>query len=136
MKTYKIAATIFGLVLSLSVSAHTSLKQSTPAQDAMLMQSPERLTLTFSGEVRLAKVTLKDSANQAVDFDFKPSATANSNFSWDLPSLAAGKYSVNWVVLGGDGHKMSGTFDFMLHSNDAHSTMMQDHSKPQKNHNH
>lgn len=136
MKIFNIAATIFGLVLSLSVSAHTSLKQSTPAQDAMLMQSPEQLTLTFSGDVRLAKVTLKDSANQAVDFDFKPSATANSHFSWDLPSLTAGKYKVDWVILGGDGHKMSGAFNFMLHGSDAHSKMMPEPAKSQKNHNH
>ena len=100
------------------------------------MQSPERLTLTFSGDVRLAKVTMKDSANQSVDFEFKPSTSASSNFSWDLPNLNAGRYSVNWVVLGGDGHKMSGDFNFMLHSSDEHSKVMPASAKPKKNHNH
>ena len=118
MKFLNIAATILGLALTFSASAHISLKQSTPTSEAMLMQSPEQLTLTFSGEVRLAKVLLNDAKNQQVDFDFKPSATPNADFNWLLPKLDKGNYSVKWIAMGGDGHKMSGTFDFMVHGND------------------
>ena len=69
MKFITIAA-ILGLAVSFSASAHISLKQSTPQNSAMLMQSPEQLTLTFSGEVQLAKVLLSDAANKQVDFNF------------------------------------------------------------------
>lgn len=134
MKFITIAA-ILGLALSFSASAHISLKQSTPQNSAMLMQSPEQLTLTFSGEVQLAKVLLSDAANKQVDFNFKPSAKANSNFSWPLPKLEQGNYTVKWIALGGDGHKMSGNFDFMLHASDAHSKM-KNMSAPHKQHNH
>ena len=114
MKFFNIATAVLGLALTFSASAHISLKQSTPESNAMLMQSPKQLTLTFSGEVRLAKVLVSDSENQRVDFSFKPSATPNKNFNWSLPNLSEGSYTVKWIALGGDGHKMSGTFNLSL----------------------
>ena len=71
MKFFNSAVAILGLVLTFSASAHISLKQSTPAQEAMLMKSPEQLSLTFGGEVRLAKVIIKDEKNNSINFDFK-----------------------------------------------------------------
>jgi methionine-rich copper-binding protein CopC len=136
MTFFNITAAVLGLALSFSASAHISLKQSSPENSAMLMQSPEQLTLTFSGEVRLAKVVINDTDNQAVNFNFKPSTKAASNFSWPLPNLEKGNYTVRWIALGGDGHKMSGTFDFMLHVSDSHPKMMKDMTTPHKQHNH
>ncbi|WP_263973404.1 hypothetical protein [Pseudoalteromonas prydzensis] len=39
MKFFNSAVAILGLVLTFSASAHISLKQSTPAQEAMLMKA-------------------------------------------------------------------------------------------------
>ena len=135
MKLFNSAVVILGLVLTFSASAHISLKQSTPAQEAMLMKSPEQLSLTFGGEVRLAKVIIKDEKNKSINFDFKPSATPSTDFNWSLPSLAQGTYTVKWTALGGDGHKMTGTFRFMVHKNESHK-MMQEQSNTHSKHNH
>ena len=135
MKFFNSAVAILGLVLTFSASAHISLKQSTPAQEAMLMKSPEELSLTFGGEVRLAKVIIKDEKNKTINFDFKPSATPSTDFNWSLPSLAQGTYTVKWTALGGDGHKMTGTFRFMVHKNESHK-MMQEQSNTHSKHNH
>lgn len=120
MKFFNSAVAILGLVLTFSASAHISLKQSTPAQEAMLMKSPEQLSLTFGGEVRLAKVIIKDEKNKSINFDFKPSSTPSTDFSWSLPSLVQGTYTVKWTALGGDGHKMTDTFRFMVHKSESH----------------
>jgi len=135
MKFFNSAVAILGLVLTFSASAHISLKQSIPAQEAMLMQGPEELSLIFSGEVRLAKVIIKDEKNKSINFDFKPSATPSTDFNWSLPSLAQGTYTVKWTALGGDGHKMTGTFRFMVHKNESHK-MMQEQSNTHSKHNH
>jgi len=135
MKFFNSAVAILGLVLTFSASAHISLKQSTPAQEAMLMKRPEELSLIFSGEVRLAKVIIKDEKNKTINFDFKPSATPSTDFNWSLPSLAQGTYTVKWTALGGDGHKMTGTFRFMVHKNESHK-MMQEQSNTHSKHNH
>ena len=135
MKFFNSAVAILGLVLTFSASAHISLKQSIPAQEAMLMQGPEELSLIFSGEVRLAKVIIKDEKNKTINFDFKPSATPSTDFNWSLPSLAQGTYTVKWTALGGDGHKVTGTFRFMVHKNESHK-MMQEQSNTHSKHNH
>ena len=135
MKFFNSAVAILGLVLTFSASAHISLKQSIPAQEAMLMKSPEQLSLTFGGEVRLAKVIIKDEKNKSINFDFKPSATPSTDFNWSLPSLAQGTYTVKWTALGGDGHKMTDTFRFMVHKNESHK-MMQEQSNTHSKHNH
>ena len=134
MKFFNTVAAFLSLTLAFSASAHISLTQSAPANEAMLMQSPEQLSLTFSGEVRLAKVTLSDSKGQPVDFNFKPSAKPNDQFSWSLPNLKAGNYTAKWIVLGGDGHKMTGTLNFMVGGHSAHANMEQSTSHSQHNH--
>lgn len=136
MKFFNVAITILSLALTFSASAHVSLKQSTPENNAMLMQSPEKLSLTFSGDVRLAKVTVKNSKNQPMDISFKPSATPNKNFSWALPNLAKGNYTVKWIALGSDGHKMSGSFNFMLHNMESPSKMKQEKPDSHNKHSH
>ena len=126
MKFFNSAVAILGLVLTFSASAHISLKQSTPAQEAMLMKSPEQLSLTFGGEVE---------KNKSINFDFKPSSTPSTDFSWSLPSLVQGTYTVKWTALGGDGHKMTDTFRFMVHKSESHK-MMQVQSNTHSKHNH
>ncbi|MEI8640987.1 copper resistance protein CopC [Pseudoalteromonas sp. Hal099] len=70
-----------------------------------------------------------------MNFDFKPSATPSTDFNWSLPSLAQGTYTVKWTALGGDGHKMTGTFRFMVHKNESHK-MMHEQSNTHSKHNH
>lgn len=114
MKRVKIAACILGLAISASSWAHVGLKQASPAQDAMLMQSPSNLSLTFSGKVRLIKLSINADNQTPVEFGFKANADAEPMYEWPLPTLEAGSYGVNWVALGEDGHKMSGQYQFTL----------------------
>lgn len=115
MKMVKIIVAVLGLTMATGVLAHSSLTESVPAKNAMLMQSPETLSLSFAGEVKLTKVELSSGNNQVVDFGFTPSADSAKAFSWPLPALKMGNYTVTWVALGHDGHKMSGNFQFMVH---------------------
>ncbi|ASP47667.1 copper resistance CopC family protein [Cognaticolwellia beringensis] len=136
MKFFNTVAAFLSLTLAFSASAHISLTESAPANEAMLMQSPEQLSLTFSGEVRLAKVVLTDADNQPVDFSFKPSSKPNMAFSWPLPTLSKGKYTAKWIALGGDGHKMTGTFNFMVGDHGAHDEMKKEMSSSHSQHSH
>ncbi|WP_339773075.1 copper resistance CopC family protein [uncultured Paraglaciecola sp.] len=123
MKKIKIAACLLGLAISASSWAHVGLKQTSPAQDAMLMDSPSELSLTFSGKVRLIKVSVSNDNQASVAFGFKPSADAAVTYQWPLPALATGTYGVDWTALGEDGHKMSGEYLFTLHGPDMMKEM-------------
>jgi hypothetical protein len=132
MKIAKLLLPLLAVLFAGQVLAHVHLTDSVPADNAMLMQTPAKLSLTFSGEVRLTKVSLTTTNNNSVQFGFMPSAIAAEQFSWALPALQSGNYQVSWVALGADGHKMSGDFGFMLHSSGAPETV----SASQSSHKH
>ena len=120
MKTLLSMFLLTALFLSTSSYAHTSLKTSMPKNNAMLMSSP----------VRLAKLTLNSQNGEPVDFNFSPSMESSTFFNYDLPTLSPGNYTAQWMLLGEDGHKMDGSFDFMVHG----SKSMQDDKKAHSQH--
>ena len=103
------------LVVSSSVFAHTSLKASVPADKAMLDKAPTELSLTFGAKVKLVGLTVTDSKGGKVPLDFKPSKEMQTAFTQKLPVLKPEIYTVNWVMMGSDTHKMTGKFGFMVH---------------------
>jgi len=115
MKTI-IKSLIFISILFVNTAyAHVGLESSTPKNNAMLMASPKKLDLNFSGEVRLIKVVLKKNKGQKIDFGFKPQKQAQKSFSWALPKLSPANYEVEWTIMGKDGHLMKNKLGFMVH---------------------
>lgn len=103
------------LVLSSAAFAHSGLSSSIPANNAMLMAAPEQLQLEFNSEVRLVKLYLRNSKAEHIKFNFKASPEKLKKFSYQLPKLTTGNYRVDWMVMGGDAHKMTGYYIFMVH---------------------
>tara|TARA_B110000879_G_scaffold41106_2_gene57904 strand:- start:27 stop:446 length:420 start_codon:yes stop_codon:yes gene_type:complete len=97
--------------LSMTASAHNVLKSSTPAGGSMLDRSPSELALDFNGQVRLVKLSLKRS-DESIDVGFKPDLTAATSFIVPVPELASGAYSLEFSVIGEDGHTVAGHFNF------------------------
>ncbi|MDG6098983.1 copper resistance protein CopC [Alteromonas sp. ZYF713] len=105
-----------GLVLfSGFATAHVELYDASPAAGGMLESAPEELFLSFSGDVRIVKLKLTDAKGKGVDFGFKPVVEATDEMRWALPSLAAGKYTVQWTVMGEDGHTFQDSYGFHVH---------------------
>ncbi|MFZ1388413.1 MAG: copper resistance CopC family protein [Thiolinea sp.] len=114
MKLIKILAASL-LIASSSVFAHTSLKSSVPANNAMLDKAPTELSLTFGAKVKLVGLSVVDSKGTKVALDFKAPKEMQSSFTQKLPVLKPEMYTVDWVMMGQDTHKMSGKFGFMVH---------------------
>lgn len=107
---------VLGL-LSSSVSAYTGLSQSQPADGSVHQQSPANLELKFSESVRLLRMEVSrdlSSGREAIETDFRPGASASSDFGLPLPELSVGSYKVNWTVMGADGHVVQGTLGFVI----------------------
>ncbi|MDY6928193.1 MAG: copper resistance protein CopC [Pseudomonadota bacterium] len=107
-------------LLSASVSAHVHLASTVPSAESTISTTPETLSLTFSGEVKVIKLKLSDDNGRKVDFGFKPVVQAAKTMSWQLPSLPAGDYDVEWTVMGNDGHKMEDFFTFTVEAGHNH----------------
>ncbi|MFT4788474.1 MAG: methionine-rich copper-binding protein CopC [Paraglaciecola sp.] len=121
MKKY--IAIIFTAIMSTSVFAHTGLTSSIPANNAMLMKSPEKVKVVFKDEVRLVSLSVLNAKVESVEIDFAPSMKASETFSYDLPMLMPSNYTVSWTIMGEDGHKMKGDFSFMVHAMDKMKDM-------------
>ncbi len=106
--------------LSMTASAHNVLKSSTPADGSTLDRSPSELALDFNGQVRLVKLSLKRS-DESIDVGFKPDLTAATSFIVPMPELASGAYSLEFSVIGEDGHTVAGHFNFGIGMPAAHT---------------
>lgn len=115
MKLFNNVLVVTSLFLSASAFAHVGLGSSMPANGAMLSQAPTTLEMTFTAPVRLVKLTMQDEKQQSVPLTLPSSATSQAAFSFALPALNAANYTVNWMIMGDDGHKMKGNMSFMLH---------------------
>ena len=94
--------------------AHAKLSEASPANGAVVNESPEALTLTFNEDVQLLKLALADTDSKLVTTEFKPSSASQLSFSIALPELAKGAYTVNWTIMGDDGHKVEGNYTFSV----------------------
>jgi len=98
---------------------HPRLEKSNPAKDTVLAAAPATIELWFSERVDLAA-----SRVQVVDVAQKPVTLAplwHDEAKKDGPvvaqvkaPMAPGKYTVNWVAAGSDGHPVRGSFGFTI----------------------
>lgn len=114
MRLIKILLVLVTFIFSSVAIAHTGLTVSSPANKEMLQGSPKVLELSFNSSVRLVKLTLHDANGKKINIGFKPSSVSSTQFAIALPELTPSNYSVNWMIMGEDVHKMKGTFSFMV----------------------
>ena len=133
MKTLLSTLLLTTVLMSTSISAHTSMNASIPKNNAMLMSSPPQLSVSVTETVRLAKLSLNGQNSEPVSFGFKPTMEPSTSFDYELPVLSPGNYTAQWMLLGEDGHKMEGSFTFMVHGEMSMQKDKKSHSQ-HKNH--
>ena len=90
-----------------------SKTETTPADDAVLIEAPEKLNIKFPDEVRLVKLTLRNEERDWVDINFRYSPLVQNAFVLDLPALMpAVYYTADWAILSGNDRLVYGSFSF------------------------
>lgn len=102
--------------------AHADLVAATPGNGAVLNVSPANIELSFTEEVQLLRLVVTGSGDQEVTTGFSPSAAMEKTFSIVLPVLAPNTYTVNWAVLGDDGHRVENSFTFSVDATATETT--------------
>lgn len=110
------AMLLAALVMHGTAWAHAALQSATPAKDAVVA-APTQIILQFTekleGAFSHAKVI--DSSGTAVSTDKAALDPANpAILKLAVPALAAGKYRVEYVVVGHDGHRRKGDYFFTV----------------------
>lgn len=114
MKLAPLTACMLMILPALPTQAHVHLHESTPADGSTLKAPPPKLQLVFSEAAHLTALSIRGSAESAPHkLAPLPQETA-AKFSVDLPSLAPGKYQIEWRALSPDHHIASGTVRFVV----------------------
>jgi methionine-rich copper-binding protein CopC len=114
----RLAAPCAWLVLVLAVApvfAHSLLLESSPAANSALATPPGALRLRFNNRIekRLSRLRLVNEKGEARELGI----TTDGSADWltaPLPTMAPGRYRVEWQVLSTDGHVVSGRFGFTI----------------------
>ncbi len=111
--------TLLLLACPVPARAHAIVLDSSPAHDATLARSPERVVLRFNSmiEKRLTRVTLTRGDGGAVAIPIAtqgPEAEAPDRLIIPLRPLAPGTYVLRYRVLSVDGHITEGVLRFMV----------------------
>lgn len=90
-----------------------SKTETSPTDDAVLIEAPEKLNIKFPDEVRLVKLTLRNEERDWVDINFRYSPLVQDAFSLDLPALVpAVYYTADWAILSENDRLVYGSFSF------------------------
>jgi methionine-rich copper-binding protein CopC len=107
-------ATITLLALLFSISAaHTALKEAAPADGATVKAAPAHIDLVFNGPVRLIKLELMGVGHE-MPTNFEANAEAMANYRLETPGMHPGAFTVNWAVIGADGHTVTNSYTFTV----------------------
>ena len=112
-------AVAVGVLVSIAmpISAHPALKQSSPAQGAVLDTAPESLRLTFTEPVESAFTRVKVVDREGVEIT---GSTVRADpgdpriVVVALPALHPGAFKATWSALGRDGHRVTGELGFSV----------------------
>jgi copper resistance protein C len=97
--------------------AHATLKSATPAKDAEAAAAPKEIALQFNErlEAAFSSARLVDSTGKVVTTGRATlDATDPSVMKLAVPALAPGKYKVEYVGVGHDGHRRKGDYSFTV----------------------
>ena len=96
--------------------AHAHPVTMTPAKDSTVT-APKEVSIVFSEELdgKFSTLELQDSMGMVVS---KTKAVLDpkdaKHLTLALPALAPGVYTVNWVSVATDGHKLTGKYSFTV----------------------
>lgn len=108
-----IACVLFTLMISATASAHTALKEATPGNGAIIKAGPAHINLTFNGPVKLVKLELMGVGHE-MPTNFESNSEAKAAFMIETPGMHPGAFTVNWAVIGEDGHTVADSYSFTV----------------------
>jgi len=114
LKQAILAVTLSSALLAGTCMAHARLQSSSPAADAHLTEPPKTLTLIFNEAAQVAVLKLI-SGEREIPIAVDKKAAAGASWTFPLPALAPGTYTVRWTaVAADDGHVTKGSFTFSI----------------------
>ena len=125
-----IACAVFTLLVSTTAFAHTALKEAAPGDGAIIREGPGHINLRFNGPVKLVKLELMGVGHE-MPTNFESNSEPKATFMIETPGMHPGAFTVNWAVIGADGHTVADSYSFTVDPSAA-----EDHSGEAASHGH
>jgi len=122
VKKILIATFLFIFATSTNAFAHTHLGSSLPEEGQVVTEQLSEITLNFEGKIeQSSSFKLSNSEGESISVD---AISVNEGImTGTLASpLENGEYTVNWSVIGADGHLMEGEYAFTVNVPEAAAT--------------
>lgn len=114
MKRFLVMSAAIALGAVGIAQAHTTLQSAVPANNSVVASPPTEIKLTFAKPARLTALTIQKEGDKEAKAVAALPKDAATTLSVPIEPLAPGKYAVNWRVMGGDNHLMSGVVRFTV----------------------
>ncbi|WP_303969133.1 copper resistance protein CopC [Sporosarcina ureae] len=112
--------TILFFIISVNtVSAHTGITSTTPADGEVILEEVHEIILDFNTKIEATStVKVFNEANEEIIV-----GTINVNnhvmTAGFLSPLDHGTYTVDWKIIGADGHPIQGTYSFVVNQDES-----------------
>ena len=104
------------MLLQLTVHAHTALTESTPGDGATVRAAPAHIDLVFNSPVKLIKFELMGVGHE-MPTKFEVNTETAASYRIETPGMHPGNFTVNWAVIGADGHTVANSYSFVVDPN-------------------
>ena len=95
-------------------AAHSPLKSTTPANEAIITEAPTELRLNFGSGIHLTRLTVTDATGKKEKLDLSKHHGFIKLYQIPFKIRGVGKYLMEWRGLGDDGHALNGNFSFTV----------------------
>ncbi|MGL3067063.1 MULTISPECIES: copper resistance CopC family protein [Planococcus] len=121
MKKTALFFLFFLLLSSPAVFAHTTLESANPAEGDVVTEELQEMVLEFNTDLEQgSSFTVEDGSGQEVPISVE---MGEQSMTGTLgAAIANGTYTVNWKIIGADGHPIEGTYAFTLEISDDSSS--------------
>ncbi|MDX1260685.1 copper resistance protein CopC [Exiguobacterium sp. K1] len=112
IKWFVLFILVLFVVQPFSVSAHTSLKNSNPAEGEVIKGDLTKVRLNFDTAIeKISTVELKTAQGDVISLE-KPLIIGNEWSAAVQQKLESGTYLIRWKLISEDGHPVEGTIRF------------------------
>lgn len=113
MKKVVLFLLFFLSLTSSAVFAHTALESANPAEGDVVTEELQEMVLEFNTDLEQgSSFTVEDERGQEVPIGVE---IGGQSMTGTLgAAIANGTYTVNWKIIGADGHPIEGTYAFTL----------------------
>ena len=102
------------IICATGAIAHSPLKSTIPANDAIISEVPSEVLLGFKGNIRLTRMTMIHADHNAIKMDISGHVGFIKDYVIPIENMGLGIYIISWRGLGADGHALNGKFSFIV----------------------